>query len=177
MAVTYTLISSSTLGSSTSSVTFSSIPNTYTDLALRITARSTRASASSNGFTINLNGATSNYSYTELSQNGTTASSSRDTISGGNTYLYGGVIAASNLDANTFSTFEIYIPAYTSSQNKPVSITSVMENNASTPYEQHLVSGLYSSTTTISSVTLKSSDGGFNFAANSSFYLYGIKNS
>jgi hypothetical protein len=40
MASTYTLISSQVLGSNTASITFSSIPGTYTDLTLRVSARS-----------------------------------------------------------------------------------------------------------------------------------------
>lgn len=173
---TYTLISSNVLSSSAASVTFSAIPSTYTDLVLRISARSTRA-ANSNNFTININGATTNYSYTDLYQSGTTAASSRDTIAGGNTYLYGGTLGAANLTANTFNSIEIYIPSYLASQNKPMSIMNAMENNSTTVYEQHALAGLYSSTTAISSLALKSGDGSFNFDTGSSFYLYGIKNS
>jgi hypothetical protein len=176
MPSTYTLISSNVLGSSAASVTFSAIPSTYTDLVLRISARSDRA-ASSNNFTINLNSATTNYSYTYLNQNGSTASSSRDTIAGGNTYLFGGALGAANLTANTFNSIEIYIPSYLASQNRPLSIVNAMENNATSPYEQSAIAGRYSSTTAISSVTLKSGDGSFNFVSGSSFFLYGIKNS
>jgi hypothetical protein len=45
MATTYTLISSVTVGGGgTSTITLSSIPSTYTDLALLLCGRTTRAS-------------------------------------------------------------------------------------------------------------------------------------
>lgn len=175
MANTYTLISSNTLSSSAASVTFSSIPSTYTDLVIKASARSTRA-ASTNGFDIVINGATTNYSYTDLYNNAGTAYSSRDTIAGGNTYLYGGSVGAANINANTFNNIEIYIPSYLASQNKPVSIINAMENNATSPYELHAIAGLYSSTTAISSIMIRSGSS-YSFASGSSFYLYGIKNS
>jgi len=176
MASTYTLIASTVLESATDRVEFTSIPATYTDLVVRISARSTRA-ASSNNFTIKINGATTNYSYTDLYQSGSTAASSRDTIAGGNTYLYGGALGAANITANTFNSIEIYIPSYLANQNKPLSVINAMENNSTTVNEQHAIAGLYSSTTAISSLSFWSGDGSFNFAAESSFYLYGVKNS
>ena len=54
MATTYTLITSQTLASSAASVTFSSIPSTYTDLVLRVSARTDNA-AVSDGFYVGLN--------------------------------------------------------------------------------------------------------------------------
>jgi hypothetical protein len=58
-----------------------------------------------------------------------------------------------------------------------MSVMNAMENNSSTTYEQHTIAGLYSSTTAITSIALKSGDGSFSFEIGSSFYLYGIKNS
>jgi len=45
MANTYTLIEAKTLGSSTASVTFTSIPQTYTDLAVLLSVRQDTANA------------------------------------------------------------------------------------------------------------------------------------
>lgn len=173
MATTYTLISSNVLTGSAASVTFSSIPSTYTDLVIRLSARSDRA-ATSNNLTMNLNGATTNYSVTYLNQNGTTVASAR---SSGDTYVYLGAIQGSTTTANTFTVSEIYIPSYTVSQNKPFSSGTAYENNATSPYEQNANAHLWSSTAAITSITLKSGDGSFNFVSGSSFYLYGIKNS
>lgn len=67
MASTYTLISSSVLTVTTQSVTFSSIPQTYTDLVLRMSYRITAAGLFGNNPAIRFNAdATSNYSYTNL---------------------------------------------------------------------------------------------------------------
>ena len=74
---TYTQIASTTLGSNASSVTFSSIAGTYTDLVIAVNYIAA-GSANSDGFYCQFNGDTStNYSSTLLSGNGTTASSSR----------------------------------------------------------------------------------------------------
>ena len=59
-ANTYTLISSNVLGSSAASVTFSSIPATYTDLVLRVSARTDADDTS----LITFNGTTTGYSKT-----------------------------------------------------------------------------------------------------------------
>ena len=74
MAKTYEPISTQTLGSTTATVTFSSIPQTYTDLVLIISA----ASSVVQDPIIRLNSDTaSNYSFTTLTGNGTSASSAR----------------------------------------------------------------------------------------------------
>jgi hypothetical protein len=83
MANTYTLIESQVLGSSAASVTFSSIPATYTDLVLKVSVRSNRAAGFDN-IDIRFNGdSASNYSRTIISGNGEEVSSSR-TSSGSN---------------------------------------------------------------------------------------------
>ena len=70
---TYSLIESQTLGSATATVTFSSIPATFTDLILVIRARTISAN-----YNLRLNGDTgANYSYTVIAGNGSSATSSR----------------------------------------------------------------------------------------------------
>jgi hypothetical protein len=82
---------------------------------------------------------------------------------------------ASDLTANTFSNGELYIPNYTSSTNKPSSMFNVNENNASVAALSPLIAaGLFSNTSTISTILFKQLSG--NLAAGSSFYLYGVKN-
>ena len=77
---TYALIESQVLGSTASSVTFSSIPTTYTDLILIVSAG---ASSFGNDLAIRVgNGSVdsgSNYSNTILTGNGSTATSVRNT--------------------------------------------------------------------------------------------------
>lgn len=70
---TYSLIESQTLGSATATVTFSSIPATFTDLILVI-----RATTISANYNMRFNGDTaSNYSFTSLWGDGASAASYR----------------------------------------------------------------------------------------------------
>jgi len=169
MPSTYTLISSNVLSSSAASVTFSAIPSTYTDLVLRISTRVNYASVDGN-ILIRFNGDTaSNYSYTFIYGNGTSLVSSRGSTTR--------IIAASSTQgssatSNTFASAEIYIPSYLVSQNKPVSIDSATENNATEAY-RGATAGLWRNTAAITSINLEGGD----FVSGSSFYLYGIKNS
>lgn len=74
MPATYDKIATTTLGSDTSEIAFSSIPSTYTDLVIVADCQTT----SGNTFTIRFNGdSNTNYSQTYLLGDGSTASSSR----------------------------------------------------------------------------------------------------
>ena len=168
MANTYQLISSNVLSSSAASVTFSSIPATYTDLVLRITARGTRVNTVAILY-LRFNGDTgTNYSDTTVVGNGATASSTRSTS---NTVLLVGVIPAANATSNTFGSAETYIPSYTVSQNKPVGSFAVQEDNITTAYA-YGTAALWRNTAAITSIEALPSIN--DFAAGSSFYLYGI---
>jgi hypothetical protein len=173
MANTYTLISSNVLSSSASSVTFSSIPSTYTDLVLKI---SSRGSVSANQtFLVSFNGAPSGslYSTTELIGEGSTAFSQRT-----NSYSSVEAYALSNdsgTTANTFNNIEVYVPSYTASQNKPISLFGVKENNSASVNVIDADAALWRSTSAITSIVI--AQGGGSFVSGSSFYLYGIKNS
>jgi hypothetical protein len=169
MANTCTLISSNTLGSSASTVTFSSIPSTYTDLLLKI---SSRFDGNSNSFTISFNGNTSSvYRNTYYNSNG----SSLETSNSGSTELFLGGVNTSPSTASTFGNIEVYIPNYQVTANKPFSSFGVNENNA-TAAKIEMNAGLFLSTDAITSIGLYGG-GSYNFVSGSSFYLYGIKNS
>jgi hypothetical protein len=168
MASTYTLITSNVLASAATSTTFSSIPQTYTDLVIRYSARGANLS-----FQIRLNGDTAtNYSNTGISGSGSTAASFRD-ASQTSTFSY----YTQNLNTYTASVFsdgEFYLPSYTASQNKAFNTTGVTENNASNAFiasNAHL----WRNTAAVTSITFTSNAG--NIDIGSSFYLYGIKNS
>ena len=164
---TYTLISSNVLTSSAASVTFSSIPATYTDLVLRISARGDDTGLL---LEMTLNSATSTYSNTLLLGNGATASSTRNT---GQVYLRAGYVNPSGSTASTFSSGEIYIPNYISTTNKPMSSLGMTENNATTAYIANYAN-LWQTSSAITSISLQVT--GQNFVSGSSFYLYGISN-
>ena len=172
MANTYTLISSNVLASTTVTVTFSSIPSTYTDLVLRYSSRTANASADY-FVTLRINGSSAaTYSDTRISGNGSAASSGAQTnVTSG----YAGVNSGGGATANTFGSNEIYIPNYAGATNKPWSGFGTMENNSTTSFIG-ATAGLRSNTDAITSVSIIDPSGS-GFVSGSSFYLYGIKNS
>ena len=170
MPTTYSLIASNTLGSAAASVTFSSIPGTYTDLVLRVSARdSADTPVSSISMTFNSDTGT-NYSQTIL---GGTGSATTSIIVSNKTSDNRIVLEPSTYTSDVFGNFEIYIPNYTVSANKPYSYFGVTENNA-TAAEIRANAALWRNTAAISTITLAAPN---NFVSGSSFFLYGIKNS
>ena len=132
MANTYTLISSNVLTGSAASVTFSSIPSTYTDLVLRITTRVDRAINGAHNCQLTVNGSsTSDYSQTNLAEFGVTINSTRASAG---TFITTASTGNSST-ANTFSSNEFYFPNYASSTNKPLSVIDAVENNSSADFE------------------------------------------
>ena len=79
MAATYTPIASITLGTTSSSVTFSSIPQTYTDLIMVVNGTSGAGINTQTQVGNNSVDTGANYSETLMTGNGSAASSSRDT--------------------------------------------------------------------------------------------------
>lgn len=173
MPNTYTLISSNVLASSAASVTFSSIPSTYTDLVLRVSARDNAAAVTTTLFLVAYNTDTTftGNSFTRLYAAGASVYSDNGTASGNISYM-----AGANATANTFGSSEIYIPAYAGAQYKPISNFSVAETNDATTARVAAFAALWSNTAAITTLTITPFSGG-NFASTSSFYLYGIKNS
>lgn len=173
MPVTYVNIASSTVGSATSTVTFSSIPSTYTDLVLLGSIRDTEGAANVQNLRIRLNNdSTTLYSFTQLQGNGSAAIV--DIATGRTNFLVNQGTNSTGSTANTFASFELYLPNYLSSTNKPASLFSFTENSATQAYI-NATAQLYRSTSTISRIDILSSAGNNTIAVNSSFYLYGIK--
>ncbi len=168
MATTYTLIDKTILSSSQASVTFSSIPSTYTDLKIMYTARSDNTNPS-NTIDLSFNGSTTGFTNRYLQASGTSPAS------GSNFARYSGGMNSSIETANTFSNGEIYIPNYAGSNNKSYSADAIYENNSSSGNGLNMVADLWSNTAAITSITINGYAG--NFVQYSSFYLYGIKNS
>ena len=168
MANTYTLIASSTVGVlGAASIDFTSIPSTYTDLMLRISARTTRVSYV-DAISLSLNGLATNQSSRYLAGNGVTVTTG--TLSSFRT-LATGVSAT----ANTFGNSEFYIPNYAGSNYKSASSDGVSENNASDG-EAWLVANLWSATAAINQLTITDLNSA-TFVQYTTAYLYGIKSS
>lgn len=173
MANTYTLINSVTVGAGgASSIAFSSIPSTYTDLYLEVSLRGAVAGTWADNL-IKFNSSTSNFTNKYIYGNGATANPGSNAYSGSGGY-FGGAPGSTNT-ANTFSNGGIYIPNYAGSNYKSYSSDNAAEANVTTAY-LHLIAGLWSDTSAINSITLVT-DNGTNYAQYTTAYLYGIKNS
>jgi len=162
----FVLLERTELNASAASVTFANIPQTgYTDLKVVMSTRSADVSNIAFEISVTFNGNTTGYTAKQLFGDGSAAGSSSPTI------RPAGFIVGTTATANTFSNGELYIPNYTSSSNKSYSVDSVTETNATTQY-MNLVAGLWSNTAAITTIALAGTSG--NFAANSTFSLYGL---
>ena len=172
MANTYTLIASNTLTGTTATVAFDNIPQTYTDLVLRISARTGRTDPDYILLTFNTDTTSSGttYSDTYIKGSGTAATSGRDS-SGATIYDVG--IPGVNQTSSTFSSTEIYIPNYTISANKPFSSFSVTENNA-TAADIWGGANLWRNTAAVTKINMTAVS---SFVSGSTFFLYGVKSS
>lgn len=160
-----TLISTVTVGAGgAASISFSSIPSTYTDLVIVLSARDTGTNGAAI-ITFNGDATTTNYNRRYLSGNGSSASSSS-----ANNLIYA-LIPTSAFTVNTFGNVNFYIPNYSGSTTKSVSIDAVTESNSATSY-QDIWAGLWSGTSAISSVSFTKSAGTFDQYSTAS--LYGI---
>ncbi len=170
MANTYTLISSIILSTTATSATFSTIPNTYTDLVIRTSLRN-NGSATQNTVLISTINGTTGFSNRWIRGSGASVISLPNLVG---TSAYVGQNPGATAGASTFDNTEIYIPNYLASTNKPFSVSSTQENTSTTAY-LGATAGLWSNTSAITSITLDAN--GDSFVAGSSFYLYGIKKS
>lgn len=166
-APTYFQIATNTVGAGgAASVTFSSIPQTYTDLVVKISARTNYAGVYDFGYlTIN---STNTGTYRGLYGTGSAAGS--ENAASLRPFYFNGNTAT----ASVFSSHDVYIPNYTSSNLKSVSVDNVTENNATSVVNSlsALVNGSTSAVTQLSF----SSGNSANFMQYSTFTLYGISN-
>jgi hypothetical protein len=161
----YTLIEHKKLDAAAASITFSSIPATFTDLMLKV---SLRASTDVDFISFALNSSTSNFTTRGLQAFGSNTVNSDTRTDGLLTMLNNNSI----FTANTFSNVEIYIPNYASAVVKSFSVDAVTENNA-TDARRKIIAGLWNDTASITSVTLNA-PAASNFVSGSSATLYGI---
>lgn len=169
MPNTFSLIASSTVGAGgAANISFTSIPNTYTDLVLKLSVRSNRATVQDT-FKVTFNSSASGYSFKRVYGDGATAASDGST---GDTFLTVGYSAGNSATASTFGNVELYIPNYAGSNNKSVSTDGVGENNGTTAYAG-LFASLWANTAAITSITI---EGGTSatLLQYSTAYLYGI---
>lgn len=161
MAVTYTTIATTTLTTATASVTFSSIPGTYTDLFLATLWGPTTG----DDLYLQFNGDTgANYSTTWVGGNGTGAFSGRKTNDNGIQPR-----TPANQPSTVTTIYNVNIMNYSNSANYKTAISRY--NYASAWTEADV--GVWRNVSTITSLTFKCNAS--TFVAGSTFTLYGIK--
>jgi hypothetical protein len=161
----YESISTVTLSSSASNVTFSSIPATYTHLQVRGIARH---SSVETDIIVQLNSDTgSNYSQHRLYGTGSATGASGDASQTAMNYC-----GRMDATANTFGTNVIDILDYTNT-NKYKTLRVLMGFDANGSGYVSLGSGLWMNTNAVTSVKLSPYSG--NFVQYTQFALYGIK--
>lgn len=171
MANTYVAISSQVLASTAASVTFSSIPSTYTDLIIKISAKNSDAGSGTDWITYTVNGDTgTNYSGTRLYLSGSTITNNR--YSTNNQFIDTRITSAGETLTSSFGQTEIYIPNYTSTSSRQL-ITFGVAESGDTFANINSTASLYRGVSSISSITFAVS-GSYNFIAGSRFDLYGI---
>ena len=171
MAKTYEPIATTTVsGSSTSTITFSSISATYTDLIII----GNLGSETTNAFSyLQFNGDTgSNYSYTQLYGNGSSAASTRVS---NNTQLFNNDVSVKQGAIN--SNVIYHIMNYSNATTYKTSLTRQNTVDAADYNGALAAVGLWRNTAAITSVSIKLVRGGtdYNFTTGSTFTLYGIK--
>lgn len=156
---TYVPIATNTLGSATPSVTFSSIPSTYTDLVLVMNVQDTAGYG-----IIRFNGdgaSTTLYSRTFMRGSGSAASSNRSVNANEFYYESNSAQMVPNI---------INLMSYA---NANVNKTSLMRSSDATTNGITAVAYLYRNTAAINSIYIASAGG--NMSIGSSITLYGIK--
>lgn len=176
MPTTYTAIATTTVtAASVTDVTFSSIPQTYTDLRLLCSMR-VSINGTYGGGTLNFNGGGQGNVYDGNRLLGTGSG----TYTGADNNTSYGQLATLNAAQNTgsiFTSIDMYIPNYTGSNNKMWTVLAAHENNATEAYVAFWVSMMRNSSA-ISSLKIYDATGGMgNIVQYSTFTLYGIKNS
>ena len=158
-----------TVGSSVSSIEFTSIPATYTDLMILCSLRGDRSASENQAAAIEFNSSSSNLTarWIRVLENAAGSGSEASSIPFG-------VNGAANT-ASSFASTSIYIPNYASSNYKSFSADAVTENNATTAYAE-LGAFLWSDTAAITSVKISTTSTNL-WKEYSTAYLYGIKSS
>ena len=169
-ATDFESIATTTVGAGGSStITFSSIPSTYTHLQIRALSKSTTAGTANASFTAQFNSDTgSNYTRHALTGDGATVSASG---AASQTSIRAGGNAEAN-STNIFAVSVIDILDYANT-NKYKTLRTLFGSDLNGSGEINFRSGAWMNTNAITSVLLTPSSG--NFAQYSSFALYGIK--
>ena len=165
---TYTPLATTTLGSTQSTITFSSIPSTYTDLI--IIGSWFRVTTSGNNLGMRLNSDTgTNYSNTNLEGNGSSAGSGRNS---NDTYARIGAIQNGYTASSTES---LPIIIHLNNYSNTTTYKSILSRYNQASSVSGAAVALWRSTSAITTIDLAAfSPGTGQFGSGSTFTLYGI---
>lgn len=163
-APTYVKLASNTLSGAAASITFSNVPQSYTDLILVVDYS---LNVSNSSLFVRLNGDTgSNYSYTRMSGTGSAASSGRGTSSDQ-------ARITADTTAQSASTRQIVTINLMNYNNSTTYKTFLSRYNSTGGVEAFV--DLWRSTAAVTSVQIKGYDGTAIIESGATFTLYGIK--
>jgi hypothetical protein len=166
MAVTYNPIATTTLGSAQTTIQFTSIPSTYTDLKLVLTGN---ISASGVDIRLQYNSDTgTNYSYTDLAGYGGSVFSSRST---NKTFIATNFLSFYSGSDTCTVTYDIMNYANTSMYKSTLERFSTAQSDGNGGVDQGV--GLWRSTAAISSLSLSFAT--VTFSTGTTATLYGIQ--
>lgn len=174
MAITYVSIATVTLTSTASSISFTSIPGTYTDLVLQGVIRSARINTAVDSVYLTLNGDTTNSNYSMTYAWGNTEGGA---VTGA--YLKSrteevAFVAANDSLANNFGPVKFFLGDYSGSDQKGYQAQGGSINTSNTTARWGFGSAGWASADAITSISIASSNGA-NLATGCSVTLYGIK--
>jgi hypothetical protein len=175
MPNTYKAISTITVGSGgQSALEFTNIPNTYTDLQIKLSGRdnysSTRGSVN-----LTFNSTTSGYRWMLLRFIDAASSPTTDDADSAS-WIDAGRSVSANATSNMFNGTDIYIFNYLSSEYKRVLHYSITPNDSSTVHFLSNGTGLWKNTAAITSIKIEPQPSQ-NWVQYTTATLYGIKNS
>lgn len=165
MAFTYTPIATTTLGSTTASYTFSSIPSTYTDIVLVADMADSNTGADQR-MLVRVNGDSStNYSTTIVYGSGSSATA---TINSNRTFFDNSSGASNSITSGSANIYHFMSYSNTTTYKTVLYRQNNLVNTAGTS----AIVGLWRSTSAINSITIFCIG---SLVAGSTFTLYGIK--
>jgi hypothetical protein len=161
---TYTPIASQTLGSAAATVTFSSIPQNYTDLILVVDAGMS-SGAGYPSFQLNGDTTDTNYSSTYIRGDGTDVASGR----------YSGASGKYNILVDIKKTTPAaYIIINFQNYSNSATYKTVLSRMGDTASGTAATVAMWRDTNAINRITLKEATGGANWVTGSTFTLYGV---
>ena len=179
MATTYKAIATVTVtGATAANIEFTSIPGTYTDLLVKLSCRTSGTGDLTTYVDMIINNDTGAY-YDQKNVSGMLDGTVTNQSWPNQNSFYVYQANTNSSTASTFSNIELYIPNYTSTNNKSISQDGVSESNTSSSANRAfaLVAGLYHPASNVAITSLKFTPFSNSFVQHSTATLYGIKNS